>query len=77
MSETIAFVGLGTIGWVPAGLGVVDGEQIPYLPWAAARKKENLEHWMDRDPEIKCFPAQDFILKALTFKPITLGLGRI
>ncbi|HEV3331049.1 MAG TPA: hypothetical protein VG096_08725 [Bryobacteraceae bacterium] len=48
-------VGLGTIGWVPGGLGVVEGEEIPYQPWAAARKKENLEHWMDRDPEIKCF----------------------
>jgi hypothetical protein len=48
-------LGLGSIGWVPAGLGVVDGEEIPYQPWAAARKKENLEHWMDRDPEIKCF----------------------
>jgi hypothetical protein len=48
-------VGLGTVGWVPAGLGVVEGEEIPYQPWAAARKKENLEHWMDRDPEIKCF----------------------
>jgi hypothetical protein len=46
---------LGSIGWVPAGLGIVEGEEIPYLPWAAARKKENLEHWMDRDPEIKCF----------------------
>jgi len=48
-------VGLGTVGWVPAGMGVVEGDEIPYLPWAAARKKENLEHWMDRDPEIKCF----------------------
>jgi len=48
-------VGLGALGWVPAGLGVVEGEEIPYQPWAAARKKENLEHWMDRDPEIKCF----------------------
>src|SRR5262245_52303423 len=28
-------VGLGAIGWVPAGLGVVDGEEIPYQPWAA------------------------------------------
>jgi hypothetical protein len=46
---------LGSIGWVPGGLGVVDGEEIPYQPWAAARKKENLEHWLDRDPEIKCF----------------------
>ncbi len=48
-------LGLGSIGWVPGGLGVVEGEEIPYQPWAAARKKENLEHWMDRDPEIKCF----------------------
>ena len=48
-------VGLGTVGWVPGGLGVVEGDEIPYQPWAAARKKENLEHWMDRDPEIKCF----------------------
>ena len=48
-------LGLGSLGWVPGGLGVVEGEEIPYQPWAAARKKENLEHWMDRDPEIKCF----------------------
>src|SRR5262244_1305104 len=48
-------VALGTVGWVPPGLGVVEGDEIPYQPWAAARKKENLEHWMDRDPEIKCF----------------------
>jgi hypothetical protein len=46
---------LGTIGWVPAGLGVVEGEEIPYQPWAAARKKENQDNWIDRDPEIKCF----------------------
>ncbi len=48
-------VALGSIGWVPPGLGVVEGEEIPYQPWAAARKKENQEHWIDRDPEIKCF----------------------
>jgi hypothetical protein len=48
-------VGLGAVGWVPAGQGIVEGEEIPYQPWAAARKKENQEHWMDRDPEIKCF----------------------
>jgi len=56
-SEVLAapVVALGSIGWVPGGLGVVEGEEIPYQPWAAARKKENLEHWLDRDPEIKCF----------------------
>src|SRR6516225_436719 len=48
-------VALGSLGWVPGGLGVVEGEVIPYQPWASARKKENLEHWIDRDPEIKCF----------------------
>jgi hypothetical protein len=48
-------VALGSIGWVPGGLGVVEGDDIPYQPWAATRKKENLEHWIDRDPEIKCF----------------------
>lgn len=46
---------LGSIGWVPPGLGIVEGEDIPYKPWAAARKKENLANWIDRDPEIKCF----------------------
>ena len=46
---------LGSLGWVPGGIGVVEGEEIPYQPWAAARKKENQEHWLDRDPEIKCF----------------------
>jgi len=48
-------VALGTVGWVPAGRGVVEGEEIPYVPAAAAKKKENLEHWLDRDPELKCF----------------------
>ena len=46
---------LGAVGAVPAGEGVVEGNEIPYQPWAAAQKKENLEHWLERDPEIKCF----------------------
>src|SRR5437867_3825260 len=45
-------VALGTLGWVPAERGVVEGDEIPYQPWAAARKKENAEHWLDRDPEL-------------------------
>ena len=48
-------VALGSIGWVPPGLGVVVGDEIPYQPWAAARKQENLENWLDRDPEIYCY----------------------
>jgi len=46
---------LGAIAAVPAGLSVVEGNQIPYQPWAAAKKKENYENWLSRDPEVKCF----------------------
>lgn len=46
---------LGAAGGVPAGLGVVEGEEIPYQPWAAARQKENSENWLARDPEVRCF----------------------
>jgi hypothetical protein len=48
-------VALGSAGWIPPGLGVVDGDEIPYLPWAAQRKRENAENWLDRDPELKCY----------------------
>ncbi|HEV2200174.1 MAG TPA: hypothetical protein VGR73_10150 [Bryobacteraceae bacterium] len=50
----------------PAGPGIVEGNQVPYQPWAAAKKKENLEKRMVRattdgvrfeplDPEAKCY----------------------
>jgi hypothetical protein len=39
---------------VPAGLSVVVGGEIPYQPWAAAKKKENFEHRATADPESKC-----------------------
>ena len=40
---------------VPAGLGVVEGDEIPYQPWAAAKQKENFAHRATADPESKCF----------------------
>jgi hypothetical protein len=46
---------LGAVGSVPPGLGVVEGGEIPYLPDAAKKKKENQDHWLERDPEIKCY----------------------
>jgi hypothetical protein len=56
---------LGTAHWdlephsaqegVPAGQGVVEGGEIPYQPWAAAKKKENYENRMTLDPLHKCF----------------------
>jgi len=48
-------VGLGSIGWVPGGLGVVEGDEIPYQPWAAAKKKENFEKRATADPLAKCY----------------------
>jgi len=48
-------VALGAVGAVPAGLGVVEGNEIPYLPEAAAKKKENFENRLTADPEIKCY----------------------
>jgi hypothetical protein len=46
---------LGAVGAVPPGMGVVEGGEIPYKPEALAKKKENLEKWIERDPEIKCY----------------------
>jgi hypothetical protein len=46
---------LGAVGGVPPGPGIVDGNAIPYKPEALAKKKENAEHWLDRDPEVRCY----------------------
>ena len=46
---------LGSVGGVPPGPGVVEGNLIPYQPAAAAKKKDNAEHWLDRDPEVRCY----------------------
>jgi hypothetical protein len=48
-------VALGAVGAVPAGLGVVEGGEIPYTPEAKAKRDENKAHWLERDPEIKCY----------------------
>jgi hypothetical protein len=40
--------------WPVAGVVQGDG-QIPYKPEALQIKKENAEHWIDRDPELKCY----------------------
>lgn len=48
-------VALGAVGSVPAGLGVVEGGEIPYQDWAAEKKIKNQENWLQSDPEIKCY----------------------
>ena len=39
---------------VPAGQGVVVGDEIPYQPWAAAQKEENFQNRLTADPEANC-----------------------
>src|SRR5262245_42733689 len=46
---------LGAVFSVPPGLGVVEGDEIPYLPAAAAKKQENRANWVKLDPEVKCY----------------------
>ena len=46
---------LGAVFAKPPGLGVVEGDEIPYLPAAAAKKRENQANWVKLDPEAKCY----------------------
>jgi hypothetical protein len=46
---------LGAVGSVPPGMGVVEGGEIPYRPDMLARRQENRDNWLTRDPEIKCY----------------------
>src|SRR5207237_5835575 len=48
-------VALGTVGWVPPGVGVVEGDEIPYQEWAKKRKEENAVNWLDGDAELECY----------------------
>ena len=40
---------------VPAGLGVVEGGEIPYQPWAAAQQQENYANRLTADPLRQCY----------------------
>jgi hypothetical protein len=54
---------MGAWGAIPAGRGVVEGNEIPYQPWALAKKQENYQQRMKvdpfnfdlGDPELRCF----------------------
>lgn len=48
-------VALGAVGAVPAGVGVVDGNEIPYTPAAREQQRRNQAAWLESDPEIKCY----------------------
>ena len=46
---------LGALAAVPGGLGVVEGDEIPYRPEALAKRKENRANRLELDPVIKCY----------------------
>ena len=43
---------------MPAGKGVVEGDEIPYQPWAAAKKLENFTNRATADPLAQCYHAR-------------------
>jgi hypothetical protein len=45
----------GAEAGVPAGLGVVEGNEIPYRPEAAAKRRENYANRATLDPVAKCW----------------------
>jgi hypothetical protein len=40
---------------VPAGQGIVEGNEIPYQVWSAKKKQENFANRLSADPETKCY----------------------
>jgi len=46
---------LGAVDATPPGAGIVVDGPIPYLPAAAAKRKENFDNRLKNDPEIKCY----------------------
>ena len=39
----------------PPGPGIVEGDEIPYLPAAAEQRERNFENRWSEDPELKCY----------------------
>ncbi len=46
---------MGAIGAIPAGLGIVDGGELPYIPEARAQQQANKADWLALDPVVKCY----------------------
>ena len=46
---------LGALLSVPPGMGIVEGEEIPYLPAALEQRKKNRQNRWKDDPEMKCY----------------------
>jgi hypothetical protein len=45
----------GALLATPPGYGIVDGDEIPYLPAAAEQQRRNYDNRFKDDPELKCY----------------------
>ena len=62
-AQPAPLLAMGAWGAIPAGRGIVEGNEIPYQPWALAKKQENYKKRMTvdpfdfavGDPELRCF----------------------
>src|SRR6476659_4920808 len=48
-------VPMGAQAATPPGMGVIEGNEIPYLPAAAKIKEQNYANRLALDPETKCY----------------------
>jgi hypothetical protein len=46
---------LGALGAAAPGIGIVEGGEIPYQPWAARKQQENFANRLELDPEANCY----------------------
>ena len=54
-AQPSSFYQLGAVGAIPAGQGVVEGNEIPYKPEALEKKRQNSANRWTQDPEVKCY----------------------
>ena len=54
-AESGPVVAMGALGAIPGGLGIVEGGEIPYQPWALEKRAENRKDWLKLDPVVKCY----------------------
>ena len=62
---------LGAFGGIPAGMSVVEGGEIPYLPEALPQRDANRADWTNLDPAAKCYIPG---IPRLTYMPFPLQI---
>ena len=64
---------LGAFGGIPAGMSVVEGGEIPYLPEALPQRDANRADWTNLDPAAKCYIPG---IPRLTYMPFPMQILR-